>query len=49
MQDEIITIKLDELINKQNDILSVLTKIYSLLSKYDTEYQNEVVLAAKED
>jgi hypothetical protein len=49
MQDEIIAMKLEELINKQNEVLTVLTKMYSLLSKYDAEYQNEVVSAAKED
>ena len=49
MQDEVIAMKLDELINKEKEILTVLTKMYSLLSKYDTDYQNEVVAAAKED
>lgn len=49
MQDEIIAMKLDELISKQKDILIVLTKMYSLLSKYDADYQNEVAAAAKED
>lgn len=49
MQDEVIAMKLDELINKEKEILTVLTKMYSLLSKYDADYQNEVVAAAKED
>lgn len=49
MQDEVIAMKLDELINKEKEILTVLTKMYSLLSKYDADYQNEVVAVAKED
>jgi hypothetical protein len=49
MQDEVIAMKLDELINKEKEILTVLTKMYSLLSKYDADYQNEVAAAAKED
>ena len=38
MQDEVIAMKLDELINKEKEILTVLTKMYSLLSKYDADY-----------
>jgi len=49
MGDELISIKMDELISNQKIIIELLSKMYSLLSKYDNDYQNEVASIAKEE
>jgi hypothetical protein len=48
MQDEVL-MKFEEMINNQKTIITYLSKIFILLDKYDTAYQNEIASSVKEE